>query len=318
MKKKSSTNPVIAILTADVHLREKPPGDRGVMTRERWYEIQAGYLKQLDDLRPDWDTPIFVAGDLFDRCDASPSVINFAIEHLPEVWAVAGNHDLPNHSWENVDHSAYGTLMRAGKVHNLGPGDEVAFGNGGRFPILLARGFRHGLPLEACVAKRRKDAIRLAVTHEYVCTRRTGHAGVRRSDLVSSKAAACRGWDVVLFGDNHQGFLVAGPPVVFNAGAVLRDRSPTSPQVVGKLRADGTVQAHVLDVSADEFVDLKAVAKKLGVPEGKRAAFVAGLRKLGAAGLDFPGAVKRWMRKHEPKNDQTERFVLEALEGGRK
>jgi hypothetical protein len=116
----------IAVLCSDIHLSLKQPPCRA----DDWLSVQKGYLVQLKSLacaakelwlgnrnttgRP---IPILCAGDIFDKWNSPPELIRFALEHLPDgMICVPGQHDLPNHSFEEIHRSAYGVLREAGKI----------------------------------------------------------------------------------------------------------------------------------------------------------------------------------------------------------
>jgi hypothetical protein len=61
--------------------------------------------------------PLIIQGDLFDRSVPGSAVLNLFLEFvnlLPpnSLYVYAGNHDLPYHSWDQVESSAFGTLWR--------------------------------------------------------------------------------------------------------------------------------------------------------------------------------------------------------------
>src|SRR5688500_1062308 len=92
----------IAILCADLHLTMKQPACRD---DDDWMKTQAGYLSQLKMLQKSETMgpvlPILCAGDIFDKWNAPPELIHFALEHLPDgMICVPGQHDLPNHRME--------------------------------------------------------------------------------------------------------------------------------------------------------------------------------------------------------------------------
>ena len=109
----------IAILCSDLHLSLQRPACRA---DDDWMGVQAGYLNQLKQLAVDSNysfgtLPIAFAGDLFDKWNVQPELINFALEHLPDgMICVPGQHDLPNHRLDQVHRSGYGVLVAAGKI----------------------------------------------------------------------------------------------------------------------------------------------------------------------------------------------------------
>lgn len=70
--------------------------------------------------------PLIVAGDIFHTWDNPAELVNFTIQRLSKagykVYAICGQHDLPNHSYEDVVKSSYWTLVQANVVEDMEPG----------------------------------------------------------------------------------------------------------------------------------------------------------------------------------------------------
>lgn len=105
MKKKTCT--VIAVLCSDIHLCHTCPPARS--NEPNWYDAMARTLDELAGIASHYYVPILCAGDVFDRWNSPPELINFAIKHLPPMHCIPGQHDLPNHSLEDIRRSAYST-----------------------------------------------------------------------------------------------------------------------------------------------------------------------------------------------------------------
>ena len=50
-------------------------------------------LEQIRDLQKEFDCPVICAGDIFDKWNSPPELINFAYDNLPEIYAIPGQHD---------------------------------------------------------------------------------------------------------------------------------------------------------------------------------------------------------------------------------
>ena len=105
---------IFAVCCADLHFSHDPPRARAESDTASWYRVQKTYINQLKYIAN--GKPILVAGDIFNRWNANPELINFLIEELPILHAIPGNHDLPNHSFDEIERSAYWTLVKAGKI----------------------------------------------------------------------------------------------------------------------------------------------------------------------------------------------------------
>jgi len=108
------------ICTADWHIRATRPRCR---IDENWIETQAKALRQLAKISDEKNAPIFVVGDLFhSNSDTSFECINM-VQKLAdisgELYILAGNHDLPYHSSENLDKSAIGILLNSESVFEI-------------------------------------------------------------------------------------------------------------------------------------------------------------------------------------------------------
>ncbi|GAG04154.1 unnamed protein product, partial [marine sediment metagenome] len=129
---------VLALLCSDLHLSHVPPAARSA--ESDWYAAMKRPLDEIRELarlhgKADGlkQVKILCAGDVFDssgadrrRWNSPPELINFAIDALPEgMYCIPGQHDLPNHNYGEIKRSAYWTLAKAGKLHNLPPGKSM-------------------------------------------------------------------------------------------------------------------------------------------------------------------------------------------------
>lgn len=78
------TDELAAVLVSDIHLSTKQPICR---IDKNWMEVQKRYINQLYSLTGnDFGVPIVMAGDLFDKWNQSPEMINWCIDNLPEMY----------------------------------------------------------------------------------------------------------------------------------------------------------------------------------------------------------------------------------------
>jgi len=258
--------------------------------------------------------PIIYAGDVFDRWNAGPEVINFALANLPSGWAIPGQHDLPNHNYDEIKRSAYWTLVEAGLLKNLEPYSSWKDG------CVMMTGFPWGFPLTSYPDDFRDDGeISIAVAHSFIWTPGTGYEGAPIERMVGGYRKVLAGYDVAVFGDNHKGFIVqcGEGPWVINCGTLMRrtrDERNYQPSV-GLLHEDGTVTRHFLDVSEDRFVELTEAEETVEEALLDMTEFVSGLKALSAGdALDFRRAISRFLDKNEVSSRVRE-LVLQACEG---
>lgn len=320
---KSKKREPLAILCSDLHLSLRPPVCRD---DKDWMATQARYLAQVSDLswelakRSPWflgkHFPVIIAGDIFDRWNPPPELLTFAFRHLPKnIWAVPGQHDLPNHREEEVDRSGYGVLIESGRINGLGHLLEA----GNRYSLSGFGWGREVKPLEDSFRKydpQEGKCIHVAVVHKYIFdTGSNAFIGAKEEDHISAFRERLAGYDVAVFGDNHKGFstrLKSGT-WIFNCGGFIRrkiDEVDYKPQI-GILYNDGTVSAKMLDTSADRFKDAKEIVEEMEVDLH---AFVEQLEKMGDHGLDFRAAVRKSLDGMEECPGPVKELVLKCLE----
>jgi len=302
----------VALLVADLHLSHRAPLTRSV--HENWYEVMANYLHQLHDMscvsRGTLATnlPIICAGDVFDRWNAPAELINFAIANMPKMYAVPGQHDLPNHRYEDVRRSAYWTLVEAGKIVDICANTTELVGN------ILLYGYPWGY--EPIGNDHPKDLILdVAVIHKYVWRKDSGYVGAPEESRVGRLGSQLKGYDVAVFGDNHMPFnCIVGNTRVHNCGSFLCrtiaeiDHQPS----VGILFADGTIERKYLDTSGDRFLESKDL-----LPTSINAhTLLEELQTLGDGAIDFASTLNRFLESGAFPG-MIRKAVLSALEEAR-
>ena len=235
---------VIAILCNDLHICHEPPMCRS--DEPDWYATMRGYFSQLSVLMEQHAVPILCAGDVFDRWQSIPELINFAIEYMPKMFSIPGQHDLPYHGIGAIKRSAYWSLVAAGVLTNV----EV--------PVVIDRLKLavHPFPwnAEPLPIKRVNGFVNVAVIHRYCWIKEHSYIGADEVNHAKALINAYGEADVLHFGDNHAGFMVRKQGrTIFNGGTFMRrtvSEADYRPRV-GLLKSDGTVELHYLDVSAD-------------------------------------------------------------------
>lgn len=292
---------VIAVLCSDIHLSMKPPVCRGLDVDD-WFAVMADYLDQLKDAASSHHVPVVCAGDIFDKWNAPAELINFAIANLPEgVYAIPGQHDLPEHNYSEMNRSAYGTLVEAGAIIDLREPTQAS-------ASLMLHPFPWGFDIEP-LEKQDDDFIHLAVIHKYCWKAGKSYPGAPETQQASAYRKQLKGYHAALFGDNHKGFTAkAGKCSVLNNGGFMRrkkDEIDYQP-CIGLLYEDGTVARMELDISIDSFdtnPEYESDETDFNLNE-----FIKELDNLGEGDLDFVEQVKRVL---ETKQDElTERSKL--------
>ena len=293
----------IAVAIADLHLSLLQPACRA---DDDWMAVQAHYLAEVKEIAN--GLPILCAGDIFDRWNAPPELINFALEYLPNgMLCVPGQHDLPNHQTDQMHRCGYGVLKKVGKIRDI---SGQTTGNMGGW---IVYGFAWGQEIQR-PATHMSNLKCIALIHRYCWTINYSYPGAPEDSHLNTYAKPLRGYDVAVFGDNHKGFTAqlkfAGTNVL-NCGGLIRRKSDEigyNPSI-GIIYSDGTVKRRWLDTSMDNFHDVPEDKKE--IPLNMRE-FIEGLEGLGEHGLNFREAVENFIRDEEMEPEVKE-IIVKAL-----
>ena len=309
----SKTNEkIIAIFAADIHLSLNPPIWRSA--EPDWFDAMLRPLVELRTLATLHNCPIVYAGDIFDKWNSSPELINFAIKHLPKGCAIPGQHDLPLHNYEDIGKSAYWTLIEAGVLVYLFPSTPAIIEKDTNKNKMLVSGFPFGHKIKTL--EHRNEKIYIAVAHEYKWIKDCSYPNAPRDQKLKTPSSKKHlGYDVIIYGDNHKGWYCKWPNCkteFFNCGSLMRrnsDQIDYKPQV-GLLTAKGRIISHKLDCSKDKYISDNILGKET---ELDLTQFMNELEQLGDTAFDFGESVKRFFEKH--KTDKVIRnIILNAME----
>lgn len=306
----------VALLVADIHLCHTPPVARSV--EPDWYAAMAHPLNQLCQLQQQYGCPVVCAGDVFDRWNPPPELINWAIDHLPRMYAVRGQHDLPMHLESELHKSAFQTLVKAGVIRDLnGTGScltEENFLVGDEVRRLCLYGYGWGrdvLPLDGREDYPDDRDLYVAVVHNYIWAKGHQYPGAPRQSHLHSWSDRLSGYTVGVFGDNHSPFQShAGDCVVWNCGCLIRRKSDERayrPRV-GLLYEDGSIGEHLLDVGDDVWLD-SDTAPDLQEVDEEVDRLMRELGELGSDSLDFREAVNRYLSDNKVSPEVQEQLL---------
>jgi len=283
---------VIAIFCADIHLSFKAPVWRSA--EPDWFLAMARPLLELSTLQQKYECPVICAGDILDRWNSPPELINFAIEHLPnDMYAVPGQHDLPLHKYEDIKRSAYWTLVEAGKIKHIPPGNLLNIAGS----ELTLYGYPYGKKINAITTQ--SEFFQIAVVHEYRCIKGKSFSQAPSESYLYKNEKNLIGYDIIVYGDNHKGFLtkVNNNSTIFNCGTLMRRKSDEinyKPQI-GLLFESRKVEPYYLNISEDKHLDIQNSLEKKDSLDIKT--FIKELEKLDASDLDFRETVIRYLLK---------------------
>lgn len=298
---------VKALLVGDIHLSQNPPLCRA--GEPDWFEAMARPLVELKTAQSLYGVPVIIAGDIFDRWNPPPELINFALENLPDdVHAIPGQHDLPNHNYEEMNRSAYGVLVSAGKIHDLTP-TEICSGYGHNVNGIEIYAFPWGFPIEPVDESDDSRFITLALVHAYIWQGKlTGYTGAPEDRLISEYASKLHGFTHAVFGDNHIPFDgridfakpgISGFCRVYNCGGFYRRKSDEVDHrpSYGLLYSTGEIERVYFDCSAD-VLDITKTETKVDLKTDFQE-FTRELAKLSGGAFDFRFAVKTYCETHD-------------------
>lgn len=262
----------------------------------------AEYLGQLSDLqKANKGCPILCAGDVFDRWNSPPELINFAIKHLPAMYAVPGQHDLPLHSYADIRKSAYWTLVEAGKITNLKP-HVVRPMTHNQFWVV---GFPWGHELKGVsdlTDYAAKAVTKVALVHSYCWIEGKNFPGAPENKTAREQMARLKGFDIGVFGDNHKGFFVDMPDgrTAWNCGGFMRRKSDELDYApaVGLLYPGKVTKRHLLDTSKDKF-HVKHSTPDVNEKTPSYLAFKAALTSMAEISLDFAEVVHQSLERFD-------------------
>lgn len=314
---------VIAILCADIHMSHRPPVWRSA--EPNWYEAMKRPLDEIKTMRETYGyCPVLCAGDIFDKWHSPPELINFAFDNLPIMISVAGQHDLPNHNIQEIYKSAYISLLNTHTIEDPyleEEGDDEEEPD--RYMSII--GFHFGrklIPIQKQLLKSKK--INIALVHKYVWAGKHKYPKAPKESRVETRTSKMingklYGYDVIVYGDNHKGFLTkVGKTTVFNCGTLMRRKSDEidyKPQV-GLLYNDGSVGPHYLDISQDKYLTVDEMKKAKSKEQIDLKDFAKELVKLSSSALDFVEAMKQFYRTNKVKKE-VQKIIHTAMENGK-
>lgn len=297
---------IIALFMSDPHLSLTPPIWRSA--EPDWLAAQARPFEELDGLEQRYACPVFCAGDIFDKWSVYPEIINFALEHLPVIYGIPGQHDLPNHNEDEIQKSAYWTLVQAGKVIPLHPDFLHSYQFGSNW---YANGFAFGSKINP--GKSSRDLRHIAIIHQYNCTKHTSYPGAPIESFVSKSRKEFEGYEIVVCGDNHQTFECRiGKTLFWNSGCFIQRHSNEADYKprIGMLTEDGKIISHYLDTSKDKHLSIEDSEKE--VSKMDITDLMEELNKLTDSKHNFTQAVERYLQQHG-STKEVKQIIAEAI-----
>ena len=306
---------VIAVVCGDIHLSHTKPFYRS--PEPDWYEAQDRYLSILRDITENYSCPLIVCGDLFDRWAVNPELITFAMRSLPPtVFAIPGQHDLPNHDLDQMGRSGYGVLSECERIFDMSDGICVVPRDCEGVRLYP---FPWGNRMKSIDYDLPDDLLNVAIAHQYVHNGDgTKHVEADDDDTVDFQRRNAKGFDAAFFGDNHIPFESGR---FFNCGSLMTRHASDRHHDHGFFIIHDTGQIQRIIIPEDDIqcVNIDDVMKMVesGSDLGLDITQVgAALAALWADGLDFVSALNQFMKDNDVADDVVKR-VTEAVSSAR-
>ena len=284
---------VHAIFCSDIHLSLTPPVFRS--NEPDWFAAMARPLNEIKALKEKHNCNVYCAGDIFHKWNAPPELINFAIKNLPYMITIPGQHDLPYHKLEEIERSAYHTLVMTEAIYNISSQNTHLSKHG-----VYMTGFPYGVKLKRNQSNAKEDQITVAMKHEYTWKTGFGYPGAPEENRVINMPS--NGYDFVVCGDNHQAFksgktVNCGTLMVRNANEI---NYIPSVWLLVRNRQRYEMVRHQLDTSEDVYLDT-SVLDAAGIDVTDMKGLIAELQKLESDSFDFEKAIEVYCKGHKVK-----------------
>jgi len=170
--------------------------------------------------------------------------VNFVLDLFRglRVYAIPGQHDLPQHRYEARGKAGYGTLMRAGAIEDVT--HRISFDRW----VLYSAPWNHEIPVPDSTKK-----LKILIGHRYVWAGSHSYPGAPIEGESSSIKNETNRFDLSFWGDNHKGF---SRNPVYNCGGFFRrkaDEVEYSPRFF-VVDDSGRVDTVFMNVEKDQFV----------------------------------------------------------------
>lgn len=218
----------IAILTADIHLRDTQP----ICRTDNYWEAQSKKLSFIKILQNDLNLPIIDAGDIFHKAKSSPFLEGFAMKNFPNnVFTIPGNHDLPNHKLDDIFNSSLNVLSVHKEDLKVLLDNTYSFlqnvpnrknKNVDRKQITLVP-FPYGKEIKDYGLSKEKFDIHMAIIHTLVLSPDEDEWFGGKGDYARAILKKFPCYDLILTGHNHKSFVVEHEGrLLVNPGSMMR------------------------------------------------------------------------------------------------
>lgn len=293
------------ILTADWHLRADKPRCR---LDKDWITTQRSQILEVSAYANQYNCPIIIVGDIFNKAVVPEEITNMFLRFCSTVnkgvYVLAGNHDLPYHSIDNLENSSVGILLIVAEKMNskylktLDAFDGISWNHfGGE---IKKKGNGSIIALHQLVFESMKD-IPPSVN------------AVTAQDLLDTYPDA----DFILTGDMHQSFhYTSNGKHVINPGHLNRQSADqTNPPIVYLVNTDKSL-VKALPITDDEELVTDEYLKKESDREDRIEAFIEKIQGTEDVTLSFLDNIEQAIQKNKNSLDPETLRMIEYLVGG--
>ncbi len=288
------------LITADWHLRLNIPRCR---TDENWLEFQESMVKEIVQIANRKRAILAIIGDIFDIPNVPSYITAMFLLNVLKVKQgtriLAGNHDLPQHSWANISNSSIGIInsIIANKHHGISYIDDL--GSWSHFGEEIKNPGQELQFIHRLVFEKIKDV----PPNVQACS---------AQDLLDEFPKAK--W--IFTGDMHRSFHyekkgrhVINPGCIIRQAADFKDYQPS----VYYVDTDNEIVEQIFLPDTGELVTdsyLREEEEKIDRIE----AFVEGVKKNGKISLDFVGNLESALNKNKNMDKETISIIRELME----
>ena len=295
------------ILSSDWHLREDVP----ICRKDDFYESQWKDVDHVSYLQRMWNIPVILPGDLFDHWKPSPKLLSDTMRHIPKkLYAVYGNHDVPQHNLDLAEKCGMFTLVTSGHVNLLNDTDtEFVVAQDGLKPcytigsswneLPTTDDFTYGMSMLAWHVEVYQG------TNPYVNGKPS-----RAAQLLKDYP----NFDLIVTGDNHIPFVeYYDGRLLVNPGSLnVQSTSEThKPRVYLYYPESHTVEAVYLPQDHVKVSDAHLIVKK--DRDSRIDAFISGLNDDYDIGTSFEDNLEKYVELNKIENE-VNNIIIKSLE----
>ena len=299
----------IALLTSDWHLMDNHPECRSDDTDA----VQMDKLQQICAISEEYGVPVIGAGDIVDKWNVSHKLVVGTMRALTHnVVAIPGQHDLPQHSLDLQEKSAYAVLLESGKIQDL-----TSFKPCLMFHDVAFYGFPFGVEPTPPDPKDHAK-FHVAIAHTMCYHKDPPYPGAPETGIASEVMKRFAGYDVVVCGDNHHGFTVRykSGRILVNCGTTFRaeaDMADYKPKVWLLRREEDALEIIPMELKVADGVVTRDHLDEQKAREDRTEAFVQKVRGSFKVGLSFKDNLCKALAKIKP-NEAVKKLIDAATE----